>query len=118
MSVGRSASDCRLVLQLVGMEEVKQYVVLRFGEGDSSLLDPFELVSLQMQLNLAIMGRSYSTPNPARFFNAPSQFTQAIRRRRWGLPRALKKLLRPLFAHHHQPEKATELEDHGCQKQY
>ncbi|KAM7264257.1 hypothetical protein ACFE04_001940 [Oxalis oulophora] len=54
------------------MEEI-QVVYRRFGDEQSTLLDQFERLSFEVQLNQAILNRSLSDPRTYRFQRVPLQ---------------------------------------------
>ncbi|EOY04453.1 hypothetical protein QQP08_015035 [Theobroma cacao] len=82
------------------MDEIS-VILRRFGDEQSTLLDEFERLSFEVQLNQAILGRSLSEPSVAKRtlhsqFQAPPP---AVRkgRRGSGFNRVLKKLLKPIL---------------------
>ncbi|XWS35412.1 hypothetical protein CRYUN_Cryun21dG0124200 [Craigia yunnanensis] len=85
------------------MDEIS--VVLRkFGDEQSTLLDQFERLSFEMQLNRAILGRSLSEPSVAKRshcsqFQAPPPAVPKVRKGRLGsgFNRVLKMLLKPIL---------------------
>ncbi|OMP12149.1 hypothetical protein CCACVL1_00099 [Corchorus capsularis] len=91
------------------MDEIS--VVLRkFGDEQSTLLDQFERLSFEVQLNQAILGRSLSEPSVAKktlhsHFQVPPpqqavpvpQVARKGRRRGSGFNKVLKKLLKPIL---------------------
>ncbi|CAK7343562.1 unnamed protein product [Dovyalis caffra] len=91
------------------MDEIA-VVLKRFGDEQSTLLDQFERLSFEVQLNQAILGRSLSEPGASRSrLKAPvtgqapaplaTQVKQGCRRRRrgYGFDKLLKKLLKPIL---------------------
>lgn len=72
------------------MEEI-QVVMKRFGDEQSTLLDRFERLSVEVQLNQAILGRSLSVPL------APSYQPPMPPRRGSGFKKVMKKLFKPIF---------------------
>lgn len=89
------------------MEELS-VVMKKFGDEQSTLLDQFERLTFEVQLNQAMLGRSLSEPStivrsskvppPASLAPPPliSQVRQG-RTRRSGFHKVLKKLLKPIF---------------------
>jgi hypothetical protein len=89
------------------MDEIA-VVLKRFGDEQSTLLDQFERLSFEVQLNQAILGRSLSEPGASRSQlkgklngqdTAPlaTHVKQGCRRRGLGFDKLLKKLLRPIL---------------------
>ncbi|XP_057972784.1 pentatricopeptide repeat-containing protein At1g62680, mitochondrial-like [Malania oleifera] len=81
------------------MEEIA-VVMHKFGDEQSTLLDQFERLTFEVQLNQAILGRSLSEPSTARPQAAQPlapPVRQGGRRRGSGLRKVLKKLLRPIL---------------------
>ncbi|KAJ9185491.1 hypothetical protein P3X46_005122 [Hevea brasiliensis] len=88
------------------MDEIA-VILKRFGDEQSTLLDQFERLSFEVQLNQAILGRSLSEPSVgrSRFHvplngEAPAPLVTQVRqgrRRGSGLNKALKKLFKPIF---------------------
>ncbi|XWS13049.1 hypothetical protein CRYUN_Cryun36dG0003900 [Craigia yunnanensis] len=85
------------------MDEIS-VVLRRFGDEQSTLLDQFERLSFEVQLNQAILGRSLSEPSVAKrshclqFQAPPPAVPQVLKRRRGsGFNRVLKKLLKPIL---------------------
>ncbi|XWS09508.1 hypothetical protein CRYUN_Cryun40dG0090500 [Craigia yunnanensis] len=85
------------------MDEIS-VVLRRFGDEQSTLLDQFERLSFEMQLNQAILGRSLSEPSVAKrsyysqFQASPPAVPQVLKGRRVsGFNRVLKKLLKPIL---------------------
>ncbi|KAG8499210.1 hypothetical protein CXB51_005620 [Gossypium anomalum] len=87
------------------MDEIS-VVLRRFGDEQSTLLDQFERLSFEVQLNQAILSRSLSEPSVAKRSHYCSQFQApppAVKPKgRKGRPgsgfnRALKKLLKPIL---------------------
>ncbi|KAI3770984.1 hypothetical protein L6452_02133 [Arctium lappa] len=87
------------------MEEV-EVVMKRFGDEQSTLLDRFERLSFEVQLNRAInLGRSlseprYQVPPPPLPLPPPKVTDQGPRRRhhrRLGFQKVWKKLFKPIF---------------------
>ncbi|GMY25702.1 Leukocyte immunoglobulin-like receptor subfamily A member [Fagus crenata] len=89
-----------------------EVVLRKFGDEQSTLLDRFERLSFEVQLNQAIMGRSLSSPSGGRFGEpfiglapapapspAPSPLVKHVQkgRRGSGFHKALKKLLKPIL---------------------
>lgn len=79
-------------------------VLKRFGDEQSTLLDQFERLSFEVQLNQAILGRSLSEPSTVKRshcsqFQAPPPAAPQARkgRRGSGFNRVLKKLLKPIL---------------------
>ncbi|RWR80498.1 pentatricopeptide repeat-containing protein, mitochondrial-like protein [Cinnamomum micranthum f. kanehirae] len=83
------------------------------GEEDSSLFDQFERLSFEIQLNQAILGRSYSEPTMLRFIAPPPPQPVFHRRNRSSSSRrfstALKKLLKPIFGKKAQEEQKSQM---------
>ncbi|KAI3745352.1 hypothetical protein L1987_58463 [Smallanthus sonchifolius] len=76
----------------------------RFGDEQSTLLDRFERLSFEVQLNQAILGRSLSEPRAPRYQSLPSESKVAdqgrrhhYHHRRLGFQKVLKKLFKPIF---------------------
>ncbi|KAE8695503.1 hypothetical protein F3Y22_tig00110705pilonHSYRG00063 [Hibiscus syriacus] len=95
------------------MDEVS-VVLTRFGDEQSTLLDQFERLSLEIQLNQAILARSLSETSVSgrsRFcsqFQAPPPAVAAKGRRGRrgsGFNRVLKKLLKPILGRKGNGEK-------------
>lgn len=108
-------------------------VLKKFGDEQSTLLDQFERLSFEVQLNQAILGRSLSEPGTSRpsRFKAPvigqaqataaaappplvkTQVKQGCRRHRGssGFDKLLKKLLKPILG-----RKVAKAKDHGAAK--
>ncbi|MFS7997218.1 hypothetical protein Hanom_Chr12g01139101 [Helianthus anomalus] len=95
----------REIMGTKGMEEV-EVVMKRFGDEQSTLLDRFERLSFEVQLNQAILGRSFSEPryqSPTLRLQLPSESTVAQGRchhyhhRGSGFQKVLKKLFKPIF---------------------
>lgn len=96
--------------QVGAMDEI-EVVLRKFGDEQSTLLDRFERLSFEVQLNRAILGRSFSSPSGGRFGAPligsnglapapapPPLETQVKRGRRGsGFQKALKKLLKPIL---------------------
>lgn len=89
------------------MEEIES-VLRKFGDEQSTLLDQFERLSIEVQLNQAILRRSLSEPaagrsKPAALLPLQRQqqplVTQEVRqgRRGSGFGKVLKKLLKPFL---------------------
>ena len=85
------------------MDEIS-VVLRRFGDEQSTLLDQFERLSFEVQLNQAILGRSLSEPSVAKRshcsqFQVPPSAAPQVRkgRRGSGFNRVLKKLLKPIL---------------------
>ncbi|MBA0613100.1 hypothetical protein Godav_013609 [Gossypium davidsonii] len=87
------------------MDEIS-VVLRRFGDEQSTLLDQFERLSFEVQLNQAILSRSLSEPSVAKRSQYCSQFQApppAVKpkgrkgRRGSGFNRVLKKLLKPIL---------------------
>lgn len=90
------------------MDEIA-VILKRFGDEQSTLLDQFERLTFEVQLNQAILGRSLSEPSVGRSrFQVPlngedppalvTQVRQGRRRRRGsGFNKVLMKLLKPIF---------------------
>ncbi|KAI8014642.1 hypothetical protein LOK49_LG05G00071 [Camellia lanceoleosa] len=90
-----------------------EVILRRFGDEQSTLLDRFERLSFEVQLNQAILGRSLSEPSvsrgwthhhqapPAALLVAPpamaSQVQQGKRRHGSGFQKVLKRLLKPIL---------------------
>ncbi|KAD3067586.1 hypothetical protein E3N88_35466 [Mikania micrantha] len=92
-----------------GMEEI-EVVLKRFGDEQSTLLDRFERLSFEVQLNQAILGRSLSESHapwhrspPLRSLQPQSEPKEAHgRRHRYdhrglGFQKVLKKIFKPIF---------------------
>ncbi|PON51579.1 hypothetical protein PanWU01x14_215160 [Parasponia andersonii] len=95
--------------------EIEVVLVRKFGDEQSSLLDKFERLSFEIQLNRAMLGRSLSEPGAmarpkilpqplqlATFMasdQTPPALTSRVRqgRRRSGFQKVLKKLLKPII---------------------
>lgn len=84
----------------------------KFGDEQSNLLDQFERLTFEVQLNQAILGRSLSEPStmggskmplPSSMAQpptaAPPPLVSQVRqgRRGWGFHKVLKKFLKPIF---------------------
>ena len=96
--------------QVGAMDEI-EVVLRKFGDEQSTLLDRFERLSFEVQLNRAILGRSFSSPSGGRFgapfvgstglapASAPPPLETRVKRGRRGsgYQKALKKLLKPIF---------------------
>ncbi|KAJ4845682.1 hypothetical protein Tsubulata_035262 [Turnera subulata] len=90
------------------MDEIA-VVLKRFGDEQSTLLDQFERLSFEVQLNQAILGRSLSEPGASRsrLLQAPltrqaprpleAQVKQGRRARGSRFDKLLKKLLKPIL---------------------
>lgn len=92
------------------MEEMAE-IRKRFGDEQSSLLDQFERMSFEAQLNRAMLGRSLSEPgiprSHSRLLTLPPvipippllthQVKQGRRRRGSAFHKVLKKLLKPIL---------------------
>ncbi|KAK1413036.1 hypothetical protein QVD17_34741 [Tagetes erecta] len=99
-----------------GMEEI-EVVMKRFGDEQSTLLDRFERLSFEVQLNQAILGRSLSEPRVPRYqaqtlpMQPPLKQKVAAGRshqhyhRGFGFPKALKKLFKPIFGSKKEEQK-------------
>ncbi|XAR68712.1 hypothetical protein NMG60_11000061 [Bertholletia excelsa] len=86
----------------MGAMEGIEVILRRFGDEQSTLLDRFERLSFEVQLNQAILGRSLSEPGISRTpaLLAPPLTTKQVqqgKRRRLGLHKALMKLLKPIL---------------------
>ncbi|KAF3447953.1 hypothetical protein FNV43_RR08660 [Rhamnella rubrinervis] len=91
------------------MEELS-VVMKKFGDEQSTLLDQFERMSFEIQLNQAMLGRSLSEPGtmvksskvpPPASVGAPPPLVSQVRQGRTrgsASYKFLKKLLRPIFA--------------------
>ncbi|KAE8685657.1 hypothetical protein F3Y22_tig00111095pilonHSYRG00482 [Hibiscus syriacus] len=95
------------------MDEIS-VVLRRFGDEQSTLLDQFERLSFEIQLNQAILARSLSEPSVSKRsqfcskFQAPPPASDAKRRRGRrgsGFTRVLKKLLKPILGRKGNGEK-------------
>ncbi|KAK4748190.1 hypothetical protein SAY87_014776 [Trapa incisa] len=84
------------------MEEIAM-VLNRFGDEQSTLMDKFERLTFEVQLNQAILGRSLSEPTTLRPLPSHAiarddrQPREGRRRRPGGIGKVLKKLLRPFL---------------------
>ncbi|KAI5663148.1 hypothetical protein M9H77_22471 [Catharanthus roseus] len=85
-------------------------ILQKFGDEESTLLDQYERLSFEVQLNQAILGRSLSEPSTlasrrrAALSLPPPQQSQVCsggggggRRRKSGFQKVLKKLLKPIM---------------------
>ncbi|KAL8237299.1 hypothetical protein R6Q59_018380 [Mikania micrantha] len=91
-----------------GMEEI-EVVLKRFGDEQSTLLDRFERLSFEVQLNQAILGRSLSESHAPRHRSPPQRLQPQSepkeahgRRHRYdhrglGFQKVLKKIFKPIF---------------------
>lgn len=97
----------------MGQAEVNKQVILRtFGDDKSSLLDHFERLSVELQLNQAMLRRSLSEPTqirsqqPLLICQAPSESEPpppppplvTKKRRGSGLSKVLKKMIKPILS--------------------
>lgn len=88
------------------MEELST-VMKKFGDEQSTLLDQFERLTFEVQLNQAMLGRSLSEPStmirskgPPHASVAPPPLLSHVRQGRTrgaGFNKVLKKLLKPIF---------------------
>ncbi|KAL0450906.1 UNVERIFIED_CONTAM: hypothetical protein Slati_1647000 [Sesamum latifolium] len=71
----------------------------RFGDEQSTLLDQYERLSFEVQLNQAMLGRSLSEPAGGRCQAPPKQVTsKPVKRRRGsGFQKVIKKLFSPIL---------------------
>ncbi|KAJ0442344.1 hypothetical protein HanRHA438_Chr16g0755271 [Helianthus annuus] len=88
----------REIMGTKGMEEV-EVVMKRFGDEQSTLLDRFERLSFEVQLNQAILGRSFSDP---RYQSPTLRLQESTVRHHYhhrgsGFQKVLKKLFKPIF---------------------
>lgn len=72
-------------------------VLKRFGDEQSTLLDQYERLSFEVQLNQAILGRSLSEPYRTGAPRAAKQQGAEKRRRGLGFRKVMKKLLQPIL---------------------
>ena len=97
------------------MEDM-QVVFKRFGDEQSTLLDRFERLSFEVQLNKAILSRSFSEPYEPRYQLAPlplptppePEVIQGRRHqhhRKIGFQKILKKLFKPIFGSRKEEKK-------------
>ncbi|KAG5550770.1 hypothetical protein RHGRI_015656 [Rhododendron griersonianum] len=92
--------------------ERAEVILKRFGDEQSALLDRFERLSFEVQLNQAILGRSLSEPSVPRTRTQPplvplvlvappplamAAQVQKGRRRGSGFKKVLKRLLNPIL---------------------
>ncbi|XP_042940574.1 uncharacterized protein LOC122275540 isoform X2 [Carya illinoinensis] len=95
-------------VEMAQKSQAMDHIVLRkFGDEQSTLLDRFERLSFEVQLNQAILGRSFSEPSVARFqaplfgqgpAPPPPPLRQAQRGRRGSaFHKVLKKFLKPIL---------------------
>lgn len=87
------------------MEQI-QVAVKSFGDSKSTLLDEFERLSVEIQLNQAMLRRSLSEPGTSMFharlgIGVPPLLPQPVKQAKpssWiGLHRMVKKIFRPVF---------------------
>ncbi|KAK8487994.1 hypothetical protein V6N13_053795 [Hibiscus sabdariffa] len=83
------------------MDEISLVIPTRFGDEQSTLLDQFERLSFEIQLNQAILARSLSVPLPSvsksshhSQVQAPAVPAKGRKGRRWS---AFNKLLKPIL---------------------
>ena len=99
------------------MEDM-QVVLKRFGDEQSTLLDRFERLSFEVQLNKAILSRSFSVPYEPRYQLASltlpkPQEPEVIQgrrhhhQRRIGFQKILKKMFKPIFGNMKEEEKES-----------
>ncbi|KAI3781460.1 hypothetical protein L2E82_11475 [Cichorium intybus] len=100
------------------LDEV-EVVKKRFGDEQSTLLDRFERLSFEVQLNQAILGRSLSEPRAPRYQRPPlplpppleSKVSQGRRHqhhhRGLRFQKVLKKLFRPIFGSRKEERKES-----------
>ncbi|ERN04165.1 hypothetical protein AMTR_s00077p00088270 [Amborella trichopoda] len=82
-----------------------------FGDRHSSLLDHYERLSLQVQLDQAILGRNFSMPGTIRLLDPSALIAPPSSSN--SLSRSLKKLVSRVFRTKARPEKDHQnLEDH------
>lgn len=88
-------------------EENMEVVMKRFGDEQSTLLDRFERLSFEVQLNQAILGRSFSEHRTPRYhFQSLSlppplerKVSQVRRHHRgFGFKKVWKKVFKPIFS--------------------
>ncbi|KAF5737293.1 hypothetical protein HS088_TW13G00172 [Tripterygium wilfordii] len=97
MSFSQQQSSFASEKEMKSMDEIG-VVLRRFGDEQSTLLDRFERLSFEVQLNQAILNRSFSEPAVGRF--QPPLVTQEVqqgRRSGFCFRKVLKKLLKPIF---------------------
>ncbi|KAJ7961076.1 Leukocyte immunoglobulin-like receptor subfamily A member [Quillaja saponaria] len=101
------------------MEEMA-VILKRFGDEQSTLLDQFERLSFEVQLNQAILGRSRSEPGLSRSRSrvtslAPPPIVTQVqqgRRHHWsGFQKVLKKLLKPILGRKNGREERKQVPD-------
>ncbi|KAL8038945.1 hypothetical protein ABFX02_10G003400 [Erythranthe guttata] len=94
-----------LMLSEMGtMEEMTTAIFKRFGDEQSTLLDKYERLSFEVQLNQAMLGRSLSEPAVARRQAPPPKLVaktteklQGRRSRMSGFQKVMKKFLSPIL---------------------
>ncbi|KAG8377132.1 hypothetical protein BUALT_Bualt09G0136600 [Buddleja alternifolia] len=90
-----------LLPEMETMEEMAA-IFKRFGDEQSTLLDQYERLSFEVQLNQAMLGRSLSEPAVARCQAPPKVVAkpavkQGRRSRRLGFQKVMKKLFSPIL---------------------
>lgn len=101
-----------------------EVILRRFGDEQSTLLDRFERLSFEVQLNQAIqLGRSLSEPGIPRIF-APAPPAPAPapvhhpRRRRFGFQKVMKKFLGPILGRKEARKKDPDQKGLGSWKRF
>ncbi|CAA2995842.1 Hypothetical predicted protein [Olea europaea subsp. europaea] len=85
-----------LVAEMGGVEDMA-VILKRFGDEQSTLLDRYERLSFEVQLNQAILGRSMSEPSILRQQEARQVVAKPVRQWRRRGTGLLKKLLKPIL---------------------
>lgn len=107
-------------------------IMKKFGDEQSNLLDQFERLTFEVQLNQAILGRSLSEPSttvrskmplPFSVAQPPPPLVSQVRqgRRGSGFQKVLKKLLKPIFGRkgsRGKKEMSTNPKDHRYLKAF
>ncbi|KAL7095112.1 hypothetical protein ACP275_10G003900 [Erythranthe tilingii] len=93
-----------LLSEMGTMEEMTTAIFKRFGDEQSTLLDKYERLSFEVQLNQAMLGRSLSEPAVARRQAPPPKLVaktteklQGRRSRVSGFQKVMKKFLSPIL---------------------
>ncbi|KAL7136060.1 hypothetical protein ABFS83_10G003700 [Erythranthe nasuta] len=94
-----------LLSEMGTMEEMTTAIFKRFGDEQSTLLDKYERLSFEVQLNQAMLGRSLSEPAVARRQAPPppklvaktTEKLQGRRSRVSGFQKVMKKFLSPIL---------------------
>lgn len=114
-NVGKKDCVMREMGTTKGMEEI-EVVMKRFGDEQSTLLDRFERLSFEVQLNQAILGRSLSEPRVPRYRSLTPPVQPPLKQkvatgrshqyhRGLGFRKALKKLFKPIFGSKKEEQK-------------